>query len=102
MLESQTTVVTLKNLLNVQSITVYELLQQPNILDLVKADMRAFVEFCQQNEQFTKTMIKYGIATPMELVDNEQMRTVVQIANSILIDDSNEIAEIFIIDDDFP
>jgi uncharacterized protein YcsI (UPF0317 family) len=51
--------------------------QQPNILDLVKSDMKDFVDFCQQNEEFTKTMIKYGIRTPIELIDNEQMRTVV-------------------------
>jgi hypothetical protein len=64
--------------------------------------MRTFTDFCQINEEFTKKMIKYGIQTPMDLIDSEQMETVVRISNNILIEDKNEITELFIIDDDFP
>jgi hypothetical protein len=61
--------------------------------------MRTFVEFCLLNEQFTKVMIKYGINTPMHLIENEQMKLVAYVANNILIEDSDVIAELFIIDE---
>lgn len=65
----------------------------------MKSDIRTFVEFCLLNEEFTKAMIKYGIKTPMNLIESEQLKAVSYVANNILIDDNDVLAELFIIDE---
>lgn len=56
------------------------------------------MEYCIENDSFTKEMISLGIKTEMHENSNIQMRQVAYAINEILTSDIDEIANLFIID----
>lgn len=55
-----------------------------------------FVDFCIQNEEFSRNMITFGVKMPNH--SNEDMRKVSYVASEILTCDQDCIADLFIID----